>query len=697
MAEGVTLRTLKSELTLGTRGWDSGMAKVNADTGRIGGWMQKNSASVRSFSVAMLAAGAAITGTLGLFTKFAMNAEESENLFDVSMGEMAASTRAWSEELSTQLGLNAFEVRRMTGVFNAMFDSMKFGADDAHHMSTYLVELANDMASFYNLPVDVMFQKLQAGITGEIEPLKRLGILINQTTLEQEDLFKSWGKSYLQLNENEKVMLRFNSILGQTKKAQGDLARTFDYSTNILRTLGATAKNIGIEIGNALTPVIEAVGIPMREFLASVLEFIKQNPALVSSIVLSTAAFGLLATALGGLGLALLPVAGFITFFSTGAGAAFGAGIMAYLVKPVRILVLGLIVLERTALIAWAAITSPITLLIAALAGLGIAVYSLAALWRQNTFNMRGQMNELWEWVVKTSSEALSTVGEFFKYVFVDVIGGLLSDAINNFLGFFRGIGAAVFAAINNSKKLLTGDVKGFGIAVLDAFETEATKDQVTEIWQTWQSIGSKTTKTIKQEMDGMWEGVSESTKLMWEDTKNAFADVNWIDDAKKAGSMIVEGISEGLRESLPAVMQQLRLDINNTLGTSFFQDAFTLQDYRAQNERILEDARAEYAGFRADAFGGASNSGGGDGVIPSPYADYSSSYGGLTPRTPAPQLSSQAPQPITVVIQNNLSEEKLSRAVLGSQSGKEGVVAAIMNDFFQGGTTRVNLGPQTQ
>ena len=204
MAESLTLRSLNSEITLGTRGWDAGIAKVGADTTKISGWMKKNSASIRSFSVAMLAAGVAITGTLGLFTKFAMDAQESENLVVVSMGNMADATREWSSELSSALGLNEFEVRRMAGVFNAMFNSMKFGEEDAFHMSTMLTEMANDMASFYNIPIEVAFQKLQAGITGEIEPLKRLGIMMNVATVSQEEFFRGLGKTWLQLTEQEK-------------------------------------------------------------------------------------------------------------------------------------------------------------------------------------------------------------------------------------------------------------------------------------------------------------------------------------------------------------------------------------------------------------------------------------------------------------------------------------------------------------
>jgi hypothetical protein len=96
---------------------------------------------------------------------------ESESLFKVSMKGMSGAARDWSESLSQSLGLNAYELRKNVGVFNTMFRSMGLGEQEAYNMSTGLTELANDMASFYNLDTEDAFTKLRAGITGETEPL----------------------------------------------------------------------------------------------------------------------------------------------------------------------------------------------------------------------------------------------------------------------------------------------------------------------------------------------------------------------------------------------------------------------------------------------------------------------------------------------------------------------------------------------
>lgn len=200
----------------------------------------------------------------GASVKMAMDAVESENLFSVSMGDMADSARSWSEDLRKTLGLNSYELRKNVGMFNAMFSSMGMGKQAAFDMSTGLTKLAYDMASFYNLKPEEAIQKLQAGISGETEPLKRLGIVINETTVQQYALQQGWIKQGQTLTEQQKIQARFNLIMEQTKQAQGDLARTIDSPTNQLRVLGEQVKNTAIDLGMALIPAFSAAMIAVK-------------------------------------------------------------------------------------------------------------------------------------------------------------------------------------------------------------------------------------------------------------------------------------------------------------------------------------------------------------------------------------------------------------------------------------------------
>jgi len=130
-----------------------------------------------------------------------------------------------------------------------------------------MTKLTYDMASFYNLKTEEAFQKLQSGITGEMEPLKRLGILVNETTTKSWALKNGIIKEGQALTETQKVRARYNVILEQTNKAQGDMERTLGSTTNVFRAIKDQVKLLSIEYGKILLPAGTKVANKMKEFL----------------------------------------------------------------------------------------------------------------------------------------------------------------------------------------------------------------------------------------------------------------------------------------------------------------------------------------------------------------------------------------------------------------------------------------------
>jgi len=184
---------------------------------------------------------------------------ESEELFAVSMGRMEARAREWSDNIGESLGLNPYDLRKNVGMLNVMFDSMGVGEQEAYDMSTSLTQLANDMASFYNMDTEEAFTKLRAGITGETEPLKRLGILVDENTIKQYAMANGISKTGKEMTQTQKLQARYGAIMQQTMKAQGDLARTMDSPTNQLRILNNQFDQAKIALGQALQPALIAV------------------------------------------------------------------------------------------------------------------------------------------------------------------------------------------------------------------------------------------------------------------------------------------------------------------------------------------------------------------------------------------------------------------------------------------------------
>jgi hypothetical protein len=273
---GFMAGSVVGKLLLDKTGWNSSIKDIAKDQEKLG-------ASANLLGVQFITMGKRLSGlgkslslafTLpliaigGAATKMAMDAVESENLFEVSMGGMAQAAREWSKELSKSLGVNQYESRKVIGTFNVMLVSMGQGKQAAYDMAKGLTQLAYDMASFYNLKPEEAFQKLQAGISGETEPLKRLGILISEETINHWALTHGIIRQGEALTQNQKITARYNSILEQTKMAQGDLARTIDSPTNQLRLLKSRAQETAVTFGMLLLPVMSK----LTEFARSATE-----------------------------------------------------------------------------------------------------------------------------------------------------------------------------------------------------------------------------------------------------------------------------------------------------------------------------------------------------------------------------------------------------------------------------------------
>lgn len=222
---------------------------------------------------AVLTAGVTlpIVGIGAAALKMATDAVEAENLFSESFGDMADAARKWSEDTGKALKLNRVELRKQAATIFVMSESMGVARDQAFDMATGITKLAGDMASFYNLDTEDAFAKLRAGLTGEAEPLKRLGILVDEATIKTAAYRHGLVEVGSELTQVQKVQARYLAIMDQTVKAQGDLARTLESPANRLRALKTRFEEILITLGTALLPAFERL-LTMVDALAQKIE-----------------------------------------------------------------------------------------------------------------------------------------------------------------------------------------------------------------------------------------------------------------------------------------------------------------------------------------------------------------------------------------------------------------------------------------
>ena len=198
-----------------------------------------------------------------------MDAIESDSLFSTVMGENTDAVRSWSNGVADALGLSAVAMQKNIGVVYNMTSSMGVAEENALKLSKGVSVLAEDMASFYNLDSEEAFNKLRAGLTGETEPLKALGILVDENTVKQTAYSAGIAEVGAELTNEQKVLARYTAILNQTSNAQGDLARTLNSPSNQLRSLKQNVQNLGIAFSSFLMPAVQTI-LPWLNALAKV-------------------------------------------------------------------------------------------------------------------------------------------------------------------------------------------------------------------------------------------------------------------------------------------------------------------------------------------------------------------------------------------------------------------------------------------
>ena len=184
---------------------------------------------------------------------------EDMNLAVSSLGSNFADAQAYAEDLTEKLGIDSAEFLKYEGTFDTIIEGFGVASDKAYRMSKQLTELGYDISSYANIDVSEAMTKLQSGISGELEPLRRLGYDLSDARLAQDALTLGITKSTSAMTQAEKSQLRYYEILTQVTVAQGDMARTINAPANQLRVFRAQVTMCVRAIGNLFIPILNKV------------------------------------------------------------------------------------------------------------------------------------------------------------------------------------------------------------------------------------------------------------------------------------------------------------------------------------------------------------------------------------------------------------------------------------------------------
>lgn len=272
--------------------------------------MDKTSKQFKQFgqSVTMFVT-APIIAAGGFAVKMASDMNESLNKVDVAFKSSADRVKEWSKTTLDSFGIASGSALDMAALFGDMSTSMGLSTSKAAELSTSLVGLAGDIASFKNIGISETQTALAGIFTGETESLKRLGIVMTETNLKEYALAQGITKKIDAMSQAEKVMLRYNYVMSVTKNSQGDFARTADGAANQTRTFGESLKQTAETFGKLILPAFTSGLTVVNGWLKNVAALDDTTKKWVIGIAAAAAAVGPLALIIG----ATIKVVGYLT------------------------------------------------------------------------------------------------------------------------------------------------------------------------------------------------------------------------------------------------------------------------------------------------------------------------------------------------------------------------------------------------
>lgn len=316
-----TIAKLDVILGMNSTAFDSSLAGVQARLNTFG------QSAIRVGTMATMGLTLPLVGFAAIAIKAASDLEESMNKVNVVFGDSAAEIVAWSEGSAQSMGLSQRAALEYVGTLGNLMLASGLTQAETVELSTSLVQLAADLASFNNVPADQALIALRAALVGEYEPMRLFGVQLSEATVKAEAMALGLYNGEGAISSQARMMAVYSLIMQQTTSAQGDFIRTSDSLANAQRTARAEFEDAAATLGQQLLPMATQAVQALTQLIQS---FNQLSPEAQKSAI----AIGGFAAAIG----PLLAITGLIASNLLVAGVAFTAfgAVMAGLYAPLN-------------------------------------------------------------------------------------------------------------------------------------------------------------------------------------------------------------------------------------------------------------------------------------------------------------------------------------------------------------------------
>lgn len=266
---------------------------INAAVSRLDEVKRRTQNISRGFKIA----GAALTGfamaggaSILNLTKKASKLEETTAKFNTVFIGQQKLAEEWAQTLVQSYGVSTEEARRFLGSIQDLLVPMGMHKDAAGKLSNEIVKLSVDLGSFNNMPTEKVMLDIQSALVGNFETMKKYGVVLNATRVEQEIMNQGWAKSKDEITTSMKAQAAYNLVVMGSQAALGDFNRTSTGYANQVKIMTAKISDLQARLGDKLIPTMKKIVGLVISFTSRLQKLKPETVSLIAKILLMTVA-----------------------------------------------------------------------------------------------------------------------------------------------------------------------------------------------------------------------------------------------------------------------------------------------------------------------------------------------------------------------------------------------------------------------
>ncbi|MEG1391064.1 MAG: hypothetical protein RSD07_11910 [Angelakisella sp.] len=209
---------------------------------------------------------------------------EVQNVVDTAFGSMAYKMEAFADTAIETAGMSKLAAKQMGSTFMAMSAGMGQAVEQGSDLAVDMTQRMGDIMSFYNKSLSEAETIGRAVYSGETEPLKQIGVIMNQNALELYAMQNGYKQLYKDMSAADQLFVRQQFFLKATNLAAGDFVKTQDSWANQTRILSERCKELAATLGKSLITVLTPALQLVNSMVAAMLNLAKVFDTVITAV-----------------------------------------------------------------------------------------------------------------------------------------------------------------------------------------------------------------------------------------------------------------------------------------------------------------------------------------------------------------------------------------------------------------------------